>query len=1037
MTQIPRPFPTRSGRPADRPALAGESPRLRYLLPAAGLLLAIGLGVAAWGFAAAARDRAAVEAGADVVLGTEALMSDLKDIETGQRGYLLTGQDAFLEPFTAGTGMFDSRFAAIDRAAATAGLQAGPELRRFAEAKRDWARAVIESYRRAGRDTAMAMVLSGQGKRLMDDARAAALTLQRAATTEAARRDAQAGRRNGWLAITAIGAILLGCGLFLWLAITRRRTARQANLLVAGLMDNAPAGVGFLDRDLAVVRGNRALTELAEHVLGTTTTPGAALLPPAVLAQIEPKLRAVLDGTRAHANAEVDVALPGEAALRRHLLVSLFPLRHETGGGLPAGLGLFVLDTSARRRAEEKLRRSEHRSRTIIDSIPQLAWMTDETGAIQWYNQRWYDYTGATEETMRGWGWQSVHHPDHLEGVTKRFQAAIAAGTAWEDTFLLRRADGEFRWFLSRAEPLRETAEEATGGEATGGEPRIIGWFGTNTDITEMRRVREELEAARDEADEANRAKSQFIANMSHELRTPLSAVIGYSEMLEEEAADLPGAEVMQGDLHKIAANAQHLLSLINDVLDLSKIEAGRMEVQTEDFDAASLLRDVASTVEGLVGKKGNRLVVEVAGELGGMHSDSVKLRQCLFNLVGNAAKFTEAGTVTLGARRSRDAEGHDWLEFRVADTGIGMTEEQMGRLFRRFAQADSSTTRRFGGTGLGLAITKAFASMLGGGIGLESAPGQGSTFTLRLPADLRLLRPEPGGAEANFDLPEEAGNAEAGLVLVIDDDPASLDLISRFLRREGFAVRCAPDGRTGIAMARALRPNAVLLDVMMPQMDGWSVLSALKAEPELAEIPVIMVTFVEERGLAYSLGAADYLTKPVQWQRLKQVLERYRTTATALLLEADAAQRGELRRLLEAEGWAVEEAADAEDIRRRMADGAPAPGLLLLEVRPHAAEGFALINALRGDAAWSGVPIIALAESGMAGPELETLRGKVRQVVPAEASPPAELLAELRRLAADHRARATVPDSPASMPAPAPAPATAPAPTTAPAAAP
>ncbi|RYH14633.1 MAG: response regulator [Alphaproteobacteria bacterium] len=1015
MTQSPPSFLTRAGRPA----LIGESPRLRYLMPVAGGLLALGIGLAGWGYAAASRDRVAIEAATNVVLGTEALMSDLKDIETGQRGFLLTGREEFLAPFAAGIAMIHGRFATIDRAVAAAGLDAGPELRRLTEAKRDWAQGVVELRRRSGAEAAVAAVASGQGKRLMDEARAAALTLQRAATAQAGLRAAAADRRSGILAAAAFGFVLLGCGLFLWLAIARRRAARQANLLVAGLMENAPASVAFLDRDLTLVQGNRALFELAEHILGVEPRSGEVLLPPAVLAQLEPKLRAVLDGGRAHANVELEVEPPGEAALKRHLLASLFPLRREGADGLPAGLGLFVLDVSARRRAEEKLRRSEQRSRTIIDSIPQLAWMTDETGTIQWYNQRWYDYTGATEEAMRGWGWQSVHHPDHLDGVTKRFQAAIAAGTAWEDTFLLRRADGEYRWFLSRAEPLREAADDAAGGA-----PRLVGWFGTNTDITEMRRVEEELEAARDAADDANRAKSQFIANMSHELRTPLSAVIGYAEMLEEDAADVPGAEVMQGDLHKIAANAKHLLSLINDVLDLSKIEAGRMEVQTEDFDAAALLREVAATVEGLVGKKGNTLVVEVADNLGDMHSDSVKLRQCLFNLVGNAAKFTEAGTVTLAASRSRDAEGQDWLEFRVADTGIGMTKEQIGRLFHRFAQADSSTTRRFGGTGLGLAITKAFATMLGGDIGLESEPGHGSTFTMRLPSDLRRMRPEADPADTDIGVPADAGSAEAGLVLVIDDDPASLDLISRFLRREGFAVRCAPDGRSGIAMARDLHPNAVLLDVMMPQMDGWSVLSALKAEPELADIPVIMVTFVEERGLAYSLGAADYLTKPVQWQRLKRVLERYRSTATALLLEADPAQRAELRRLLEAEGWAVEEATDAADIRRRMAAGDAAPGLLLMEVRPHAAEGFALINALRGDAAWSAVPVIALAEGGLAEPELASLRAKVRQVVPAEAPPPAELLAELRRLAADHRARAL---HAASGAEPVPAPAAAP----------
>jgi DNA-binding response OmpR family regulator len=240
--------------------------------------------------------------------------------------------------------------------------------------------------------------------------------------------------------------------------------------------------------------------------------------------------------------------------------------------------------------------------------------------------------------------------------------------------------------------------------------------------------------------------------------------------------------------------------------------------------------------------------------------------------------------------------------------------------------------------------------------------------------------------------------------VLVIDDDAATRDLLARFLRREGFAVRTASDGEAGLRLARELRPAAVLLDVMMPRMDGWAVLSALKADPHLAQTPVIMVTVVQERGLGFSLGAADYLTKPVQWARLKSVLDRYRAQpgpGTALVVEGDAAQRGELRQLLEGEGWSVAEAADAGAALRHLESPETPPGLVLVTLQPPCGEeGFALIQAMRRHEGWRAIPVIALAEGGTDPAELERLRGQVRRVLPADAAPPEELIAELRRIA-------------------------------------
>ena len=1006
--------------------------RLRPALLGAALLLLLAVATAGAGWWAAAASRAAIATASSHILAAEALLSALKDVETGQRGFVLVGDEAFLAPYHDGrakvgklldtleadaapaqkaraqkapaqdapaegapTEVTAAGGAPAEDAAAEGQLTAG-SLRRLAEAKLAWTERVLDAQRQGGRDAALRLIETRDGKVLMDAARTEVARVQQATQEQLARLDAQSERRSAWLTVLSLAAALAACLLLALYARQRRRAERRATALLDGVLEHAPVGLGFLDSALRLDHANKALAMLGERVLGAR----GGRLPEELREQIEPRLRLVLEGGRAQSDVEVTLRPGGPDGPARYLMMSFFPLRDKAGARRPLeGVGLVATDITARHRMEDRLRRSEARLRMIVDSVPQLAWMTDAEGEIQWYNRRWYDFTGSTAEEMRGSGWQKVHHPDHLEAATRKFRAAIAAGEAWEDTFPLRGADGHYRWFLSRALPLRDAPD------AEFPEGRLIGWFGTNTDITEMREAEESLTLAKAAAEEANRAKSQFIANMSHELRTPLSAVIGYSEMLEEEAADLAGGDAFRDDLAKINANARHLLSLINDVLDLSKIEAGKMEVQAEDFDAAALLREVAETVGALVDKKGNRLDVEIAPGLPEMHSDPVKLRQCLFNLLGNAAKFTERGRITLSAAPAPERPG--WLTFRVADTGIGMTREQLDKLFQRFTQADASTTRRFGGTGLGLAITKAFASMLGGHIDVASEAGKGTTFTIELPVDLRDIRVEEDDAavqagEATLAADEAAAAGRAGLVLLVDDDVATRDLLARFLRREGFAVRSAADGKTGLEMARQLRPSAILLDVMMPRLDGWAVLSSLKADPELADTPVVMVTVVQERGLAFSLGAADYLNKPVEWSRLKQVLDRYRVQpypGVALVVDRDTEQRAELRRLLEREGWAVEEADGAPAALARMT-AAPPPALLLVEVQDKDGDGFALIQELRRRAEWRALPIIALTGGGVDEAELRRLRATVHEVSPGEESIPEDLVLELRRIA-------------------------------------
>ncbi len=912
----------------------------------------------------------------EVLAQLNQVVLNLRDSEASEQGYIIAGAESYLLPLDrslakAVEGVSEIRDLTVDNPFQQEKIG---ELERAIETQIVSLRKNIRLRREVGLEGAARSIATGEGKREMDSVIAVAAAMESHENTLLNRRTAEARAiTNSAFATFSLATVLA----FVLVAVGYRQTTRylagrerSATILREGedrlrlILESTGEGIYGIDLDGRCIFTNPACLQIlgytkADDLLGKNihdlihhSRPDGTRLP------IESCriYRAFRSGEVSHAEDE-------------HFWRSdrkSFPVEYRTApimrDGETIGAVVTFADITQRRVTEETMQLRDRALRAISQGI----FITDPNRLeepIIYVNAAFERITGYAMSQAIGQDIRFLRGNDTDPLAVETIQEAFREGKECSVELLAYRTDGSTFWNAMSISPVR------------GASGRVSHFVGVVTDITDRKLAEAELQRAKESAEAASRSKSTFLANMSHELRTPLNAIIGYGEMLQEEAEDA-GNEEFAADLQKIHGAGKHLLGLINDILDLSKIEAGKMDLYVETFEVESMIQGVVETITPLIQKNGNTLLVEIVGVAGSMRSDVTKTRQALFNLLSNASKFTENGTIKLIVSREPSEEG-GWIDFRVVDTGIGMTQEQLARLFQPFTQADASTTRKYGGTGLGLTITRRFCLMLGGDVTVESRSGEGSTFTIRLPVQATDQNSEDH-ALADI-LTAEPGTSVGSLVLVIDDDATVCDLIRRTLEKDGYRVAWANSGREGLDMARKLRPDAITLDVMMPGMDGWTVLGTLKSDPVMSEIPVIMVTMIDEKRIGYSLGASDYLTKPIDRARLASIIAKYRNsnrTGSVLLIEDDFDTRSMVREMLEKDGWTVAEAENGLAGLTKLDQSLP--DLILLDLMMPEMDGFAFTTELRRHPEWREIPILVMTAMDLTSEDRLRLNGQV-----------------------------------------------------------
>ena len=654
--------------------------------------------------------------------------------------------------------------------------------------------------------------------------------------------------------------------------------------------------------------------------------------------------------------------------------------------------------TESARHLREKASLTRYNDR-LLESTGEGIYGIDTKGKCTFINKAAAMTLGGATEDFLGKNMHDLVHHTTKEGTAfplkecSIYKSSISGQGCRVDDEIFWRLDGSSIPVEYSSFPLKDD------------DGKIEGAVVTFTNITARVRTQQDLEMAKKLAEEANESKSEFLANMSHELRTPLNAVIMYSELLTEEAEEqnLPH---FTDDLARIRGAGKHLLELVNGVLDLSKVEAGKMEIYTETINVPNLITEVAEMVDPLVKKNNNSLQIKISPEVGDIHGDATKIKQVLYNLLSNASKFTEQGQIDLRARHDDENEE---IVFEIADSGIGMTEEQIAGLFQPFSQADSSTNRKYGGTGLGLAIIRRFTDLMKGDVSLESEAGKGSTFTIRLPLNLQL--PAESSGNLTMETPGEEATtpltSRKNTVLIVDDDPAIRDILTRVLIAEGMRPVTASNGAEGLKRARELKPELIILDILMPKVDGWSVLSALKADDELCDIPVVIQSVSDDRDLGYMLGATDYLVKPVGRKKLVGLLQKYVSLdhTTVLVIDDDEGTRRSLESNLTSEGWTVLQATNGREGLEHLEKAIPE--VILLDLMMPVMDGFEFLEEMRSHSKWAAVPVVVLTSKDLTKKELGILSGSVRKILAKGSLGKEPFLEEVRKAATAATAKA------------------------------
>ncbi|MGG6264469.1 PAS domain-containing hybrid sensor histidine kinase/response regulator [Leptolyngbya sp. AN03gr2] len=649
-----------------------------------------------------------------------------------------------------------------------------------------------------------------------------------------------------------------------------QETIQQQFAEIEAIYHTAPIGLAVLDRDLRFVRLNHRLAEInglsVDAHLGRTVRE----IVPNLADEVEPLFRRVLETGEPLLNLELAGETVAQPGVQRTWIENWYPLQDATGRTI--AINAVVQEITQRKRTEITLRESESRFRTLADNISQLAWIADASGWINWYNQRWFDYTGTTIEQMQGWGWQTVHHPDHVDRVVAHFRHCFEIGETWEDTFPLRGRNGQYRWFLSRAIPIRD--DQGT----------ILRWFGTNTDITDRKTLEETLATQAEELRQANRLKDEFLAALSHELRTPLNPILGWTKMMRSQR--LTPAKTTEA-LEIIERNVKQQISLVDDLLDVSRVIQGKLKLKLQPVDLTTIVKSAIDTIQFAAQAK--RIELEVNnGTILPVMGDRDRLQQVFWNLLNNAIKFTpEGGHIQIDQFMDTNRNGTQSAQIRITDNGIGISPEFLPHVFDHFRQADGSETREYGGLGLGLSIVRHLVELHGGTITAESfGAGQGASFTVSLPSrnlvavsshpitptsseidSTPLPELEPSDSVSSAPMTGSTG-ALAGLqILIVDDDRDNLDLLRFLLQADGAIVTALTSPQAALDRIAQTPSDLIISDVGMPQMSGYELIRRVRALPQGSRIPALALTAfarTEDQAEALQAGFQRYVTKPV-----------------------------------------------------------------------------------------------------------------------------------------------------------------------------